>query len=155
MPNGYQGPDLAWNSGSGLSGALDPVSGRETRGSTPASCRRERRHCPGSRPDVALTGAPSDGSTGANPRHDQDAVAGAAYGFRVDLLSPTTGKNWSNSRNVTRPLPPSLRNQSGHSGGLGPQPVVDPPRRDGADGEPWLRRFAQGIIKPAEALTTD
>ena len=79
---------------------------------------------------------------------DQDAVAGAAT-FGV-TCSTNDRQNWSFPVHQPSPM-----RQSGHSGGLGPQPVVDPPRRDGADGEPWLRRLAQGSIKPAEALTTD
>ena len=55
---------------------------------------------------------------------DQDAVAGAAT-FGV-TYSTNDRQNWSFPVHQPSPM-----RQSGHSGGLGPQPVVDPPRRDG------------------------
>ena len=139
-PNGYQGPDL---DGTLLAVPLDPSVGESAwvnscivpAGARQAQAPDRMSHRSARREQGAILA-------------DQDPVAGAAT-FRV-TYSTNDRQNWSFPVHQPSPM-----RQSGHSGGLGPQPVVDPPLRDGADGEPWLRRFAQGIIKPAEALTTD
>ena len=142
-PNGYQGPDL---DGTLLAVPLDPSVGESAWVN------------PYIMPAVAQQAQAPDQMSHRSARReqgailaDQDAVAGVAT-FRV-TCSTNDRQNWSFPVHQPSPM-----RQSGHSGGLGPQPVrVDPPLRDGADGEPWLRRFAQGIIAgrgPDHRLTT-